>query len=153
MSINTGVVTSRDVLGWAIQQGVFTEDRDREQRPYVSPTGGVEGPWTAVLNALVNTLGERLFATEYWHDNKDQPDLVYDVIVREDLPRICADLKLTTEQAQIASGLVTELRLFFDGVLSIHEQGLDAPVKGDLGYQCRFDYTIDIPGWAAHRAQ
>ena len=59
--------------------------------------------------------------------------------------------QLTPEQAAIDSDLVTDLRLFFEGVVSIDQFGLHVPIHGDLSYQCAFDYNIEVPEWAASR--
>ncbi|CAN5132820.1 hypothetical protein BH09ACT10_BH09ACT10_01340 [soil metagenome] len=71
---------------------------------------------------------------------------------RLDAGRIGAAFDLDHDQQALIPALVEQVRLFFDGTVSIGGRGLDAPIRGDLSYHTWFDYEIDVPAWARYRA-
>jgi hypothetical protein len=154
MSAFTGVVTTRDVLEWAIAQGVFTGDGTQGGNDHRSVTKDVQGPWKDVLFALVTCAAEAVA-------NSSVPTVRYgglegfeDYVDARCLPNIVNAYSLTPQQADVARALAVEIRLFFDAsTISIGMAGLDGPVDGDLYYHCAFDFQIDVPAWATARAQ
>jgi hypothetical protein len=154
MSAFTGVVTTRDVLEWAIVQGVFTHDGTHVSNGRRPVTKDVQGPWKDVLLALVTCAAEAVA-------DKSFPTVRYgglegfeDYVDAHCLANIVNAYSLTPQQAGVARALAGEIRLFFDAsTISIGMAGLDGPVDGDLYYHCAFDFEIDVPKWAMTRAQ
>lgn len=143
MSVYTRVVTARDVLYWALDQGVFT-----------SELSGADGPWPQIGSALITAAGEGLVSSEMPIDPRgDAFDFFEEFVAAHCLNGIVEAFKLNAEQTQIVMQLASEIRLFFDAsTIFIDDSGLDGPVQGDLQYQCTVDYNIEIPSWAAARA-
>src|SRR3954454_14787013 len=53
VSSSDDVVTARDVLSWAINQGVFTEEGTRQRELHQPVANGIDGPWIDILDALI----------------------------------------------------------------------------------------------------
>jgi hypothetical protein len=146
------VVTARDLLGWAISQGVFTQQGVRQgefNRPAVV---GIDGPWTDILLALITAAGEGLADPSSGIARDGSLDGFVEYVEGRCLVNFVRTFSLTTEQAAAVMSLAKDVRLFFDGAISIDSSGLDGPIRGDVYYQCGFDYRIDVPKWAASRA-
>lgn len=152
MSRYTGVVTARDVLGWAITQGVFTEQGIREGEVHQPVVSGVDGPWMDVLDALMTVAAEGLGDPASGIERHGWLDHFEEYVEARCLAHLVDRFSLTADQSAAVLRLAEDIRLFFDGTIAIGSTGLDGPLKGDLLYQARFDYDIEIPEWAASRA-
>ena len=151
MSAYTGVVTTRDVLEWAIDQGVFTDDRTHAGNPHRSVIGDFAGPWTEILYALVQCVAERLADRSIPVFERGGLEGFEEYVEARCLQNLTHVFGLTTAQIDVVRSLAQEFRLFFDAsVLNMSSAGLDGPITGDLDYHCGFDYGIEIPDWVSN---
>lgn len=152
MSSSDGVVTARDVLSWAINQGVFTEKGNRQRELHQPVANGIDGPWIDILDALIIAADEGLADPLSGIHRNGQLDGFEDYVEARCLANLTHNSSLTAAQSAVVMKLAEDVRQFFDGTISIAPSGLGGPIEGDLFYHCGFDYVIEIPQWAASRA-
>ncbi|MBC7593305.1 MAG: hypothetical protein H7288_05105 [Kineosporiaceae bacterium] len=114
MSSYKGVVTARDVLSWAISQGVFTESGIRQRELHQPVVNGIDGPWIDILNALITAADEGLADPSSGIDRNGQLDGFEDYVETHCLANWVQAFSLTPDQSAVVVRLAEDVRLFFD---------------------------------------